>query len=147
LDLRSESPKWATLKGPSASRDVVTRAPIYLDDRRAATHTYYGTQFWEAGNRMVIMPAPGMDWNQLPDPPQGYRWADDMLVTMFDITSNEWDRPDRAARYPGKGDFTACLCCTDVSTGEIYYARSGDANLWKFNPATNVWAMLGQIGH
>lgn len=151
LDLSAVNPQWAMLRAPSSTADIIDSAPVYLDNRRAATHTYYATQFWEAGNRMILMAAPGMGFPSLPQPPSGFRWTDyNALNMMFSLDRAEWDAPDVNPGFPGSpnSDWTACMACTDASTGEIYYARSGDnGRFWKFNPATKVWTQLPNINH
>lgn len=151
LDLSQAAPQWAMLRGPSSTSDMIDSAPVYLDNRRAATHTYYATQFWEAGNRLILMAAPGMGYPSLPQPPSGFRWRDsNALNMMFGLDTNDWDAPDINPGFPGatNSDWTACMACTDASTGEIYYARTGDnGRFWKFNPATKVWTQLSNIYH
>jgi hypothetical protein len=150
LDLSAATPKWTMIGAPSANVDIVDAAAVYLDGRRSSTHTYYGQQFDDRNDRLVILPAPGMGWSSLPRPPDTAPYNEPHLVMGFDVGRREWDPVDAYPIWPGarSSDFTACLACTDPVNGYFYYARNYDnGRLWRFSTASKTWQQLGSIGH
>lgn len=151
IALNTNSPGWTMLRGPSATAVMYDDVPAYGDGRRAATHTYYNTQFDNAANRMFVMPAPGMFWSAgLPAAPSGYAFTDNNRPMAFSLSTNDWESFGTHTSWPGAlgSDFTAGLCCSNALTGDIYFARSGDSGkFWRYAPGTRTWTQLTNIGH
>ena len=155
LRLSVDSPAWSMLRDTTPQNQVVNDAAVYLDYRRSATHTYWLTQFVEALNRLAIFPAPGMGDGQYASITSAnaahvsaYSGG---IVASFSLDTNDWDATVMQstgsgviATWPGSGDFTASLCCTDHSTGNVFLAREGEGthSLWKWTRATNAWSQL-----
>lgn len=154
LDLSADAPAWTELLSSSGLAQLVNDSFCYLDYRRAATHTYYATQFIDDDDCMVIMPAPGMGSDDLNDETSANQSFVDAhaneAICAYSL-NGDWDHetvestgsgtyPD----YPGNGDWTACLVAKDASTGDIYYAREGDSahRLRKLTRSTKAWSSL-----
>lgn len=143
IALSADSPAWTELRGYSAPATVYNAVEVYADDRRSSTHTYYGTQFLQAANRMLIMPAPGPGAEgALPAAPGGYAYPDGWNgLCAFSPATNDWLDPEHYDVWPGGGDFTAALAAANPLTDEVYYARTSDSGrLWKFSGGT--WSVL-----
>lgn len=155
LNLNSESPGWSVLKTASANATIYDQTEVYSDNRRAATHTYYATQFLQSQNRVVIMPSPGMFNSGAPSAPGGFQYPDGTgLVCSFSLSTNDWEAIDTVARPVNggagggiEGDFTAQRVCANPSTDEIFLSRYGATNgrAWKYNPNTNSWAATNSV--
>lgn len=156
ITLGVNSPAWSQLRGPSPDSTVVNFAPVNRDFRRASTHTYYSSHFINQDNRLVLTPAEGPNAASLPnDAAFRAAYPSDRLMCSFSLDTGDWDASQVQAsgrgyyaNWPGAGDWTACLACSDPTTGDIYYARSGGSGqLWKFTRASNAWAALATISH
>lgn len=157
LALNVDSPRWVQLRASSANSAMLNVSPVYYDYRRSATHTYYSLQFINADNTLALAPSPGMAYsNVLPDDPSwNTRFLHQRLFCSFSLDTNDWDASivqstgsGRYADWPGQGDFTAALCCSDPITGDVFYARSGDnGRFWKWTRVSNTWSTLSPIYH
>lgn len=149
LELGVDVPGWVELRAPTADVDLLDQAEVYADGRRAATHTYYNTQFLDSQNRMVIMPAPGMFWDALPSPSASYPYRDGAnVMCAFSMATNDWLDPVTIQPWPGTGDFTSALACKNPATDDLYYARNNDSGrFWKWTAATNTWSQLAALWH
>lgn len=150
ITLNSATPQWTQLRAPTIGSLCYDGVAVYGDNRRAATHTYYCTQFLDSQNRMVIMPAPGMGWPEgLPAAPGGFPYLDPWLgMCAFSLATNDWLAPETLAIWPGTGDFTAALSCRNPATDDLYYARAYDSGrFWKWTAATNTWSQLPDLWH
>lgn len=159
LTLSVDNPAWVELRPSTPLASVLNSSAVYLDYRRAATHTYYGIQFVNQDNRLAILPAPGMGdsrFNEVTSANSSFvsAYPGNRTFCSFSLTTGDWDAETvrttgrgHYADWPGGGDFTACLCCMNPATGDIYYSRNGDTNgrLWKWTRATNSWSTLGSI--
>lgn len=141
LQLNTASPAWVQLRAPTPNASVIDAAQFYLDNRPAATHTYYATQFVEAQNRMLVMPSPGLG-GLGPAAPGGWPYGGSSRSFSFSVAGNDWDAPDFIARFPGGGDFTCCLCAKHPVTEEIYYSRNYGDGWYRFTPSANTWTKL-----
>lgn len=144
LDLLADRPAWEQWRAPTANADIVNAAQFYLDNRPAATHTYYATQFIDRLNRMVVFASGGLN-GPFPAAPLAYPYTGTSRSASFDVTRRDWDAPDYIAQYPGTGDPTACLCVRHPLTGDVYYARNSGDGLYRWLSAANRWDRLGNL--
>ena len=144
LKLNTETPKWVELSPPTTNSQLINRSQYYLDLKPSATHTYYGTQFIDARNRMIVVASPGMDFGALPIPPTDWAYANLSSYSFsFNLATNTWDKPEYFASYPGGGDYTAALVVKHPVTEDIYYSRSyGGSAWWRWTQRTNTWSKL-----
>ena len=142
LKLNTETPRWLELSPPTPNNKTINRSQYYLDLKPSATHTYYGTQFINARNRMVVVASPGMD-SALPPPPANWPYANVAIHTFsFNLATNTWDKPEYFASYTGGGDYIAALVVKHPVTEDIYYSRSYSGGWWRWTQATNTWSKL-----
>lgn len=141
LQLLSDQPRWEELAPASPNSEVINGSQFYLDNRPAAVHTYYATQFIDSQNRMVVISTPGLN-GPFPPPPAGFAFTTDTRSFSFDMASRHWDAPDRIARFPGTGDYFACLCVKHPWTDTVYYSRNGGSGWYSWEPATDQWKRL-----
>jgi hypothetical protein len=145
LNLYSETPRWTQLRAPSANDQVLNAVQFYLDNRPAATHTYSATQYINRSNRMLVMPSPGL-LGAFPAAPAGYPYSGASSRTFsFNFAASDWDHPDYIANFPGRGDFTACLCCKHPYTDDVYYSRSYSDGWYRWASAYNRWDKLSNV--
>jgi hypothetical protein len=141
--LNTETPAWVELRAPTPDAYVINTAPLYLDYRPAASHTYMATQFIDQLNRFVIVAPPGLlgPW---PAPPAGWPLANDHSP-CFNLVTNDWEAPTYIGTYNGGGEFIAALTVKHQMTGDIYMARL--YSYWyKWTRSTNTWSNLGPAG-
>lgn len=141
LALNVEHPQWVQLAPPSPNDQVINVSQYYLDQRPAATHTYYATQFIESQNRMVVMASLGLN-GPFPAAPSGFATTFDTRSFSLDLTRGQWDEPDHIAQFPGRGDVFACLCVKHPTTEAIYYSRNYGDGWYRWEPAINRWTRL-----
>lgn len=153
ITLAANAPQWAELRPSSPLSTIRNFAPVNTDRRRAATHTYYYTQFVEQDNRLVLLPELGVNSSSVPTDPTWNEFTPydaRSLVCSFSLTLNDWDWQEIQATgngfYPNQpilnGDWTSSLCVTNPMTGDMYRAQEGDSRLLKYTRATNSWAAL-----
>jgi len=143
LKLNTETPRWVELSPPTPNNQIINRSQFYLDLKPSATHTYYGTQFINARNRMVVVASPGMDSSALPPSPANWPYADVAVHTFsFSLATNTWDKPEYFAKYTGGGDYIAALVVKHPVTEDIYYSRCYSGGWWRWTQATNTWSKL-----
>ncbi|MFG6416565.1 hypothetical protein ACG02S_21955 [Roseateles sp. DC23W] len=144
LDLLADSPRWVELCRPSARTDVLNNAQFYLDNRPAAVHTYYATQYIERLDRMVVVASKGL-LGPFAEPPAGYPLVGMSRSFSFDRSKGDWDGPDYISQFPGSGDPTACLCVGHPLTGDIYYSRNSGDGWYRWTSITNRWDRLSSV--
>lgn len=143
LKLNTETPRWVELSPPTPNSKIINRSQYYLDLKPSATHTYYGTQFINARNRMVVVASPGMDSSALPPSPANWPYADVAVHTFsFSLATNTWDKPEYFAKYTGGGEYIAALVVKHPVTEDIYYSRNYSGGWWRWIQATNTWSRL-----
>lgn len=148
LVLNTPVPAWSQLRGPSANADLIKETPVYLDLRRAALHNYWSTQFDSVNNRMLIVSSGGMHGTTgtPPAPPGNWEWPiNDAVFMGFDLGTNDWTHPNDLARFPWGSSGSADLCCTNYATGEIFYVKSQQGSMYKYNPSSDVWINVGSF--
>lgn len=155
LTLNTESPGWSMLRTSSADATMYDQTEVYSDNRRAATHTYYSTQFLQSLNKLVILPSLGIFQSGAPSAPGGFQYPDGTaLVCSFNLGTNDWDAIDTIARPLNggagggiEGDWTAQRVCVNPITDEIFLSRYGATNgrAWKYNPGTNSWSSVNSV--
>lgn len=141
LNLLADKPAWEQLRAPSPNSDIVNGVQFLLDNRPSPAHTYYATQFIDRLNRMVVFASPGSDGN-FPPAPAGYPYAGGSRSFSFDLLKGDWDAPDYIAKFPGAGDFFACLCVRHPLTGDVYYSRNYGDGWYRWTATTNRWDKL-----
>lgn len=144
LDLLADRPAWVELLAPSKNADIINSTQFYLDNRPAATHTYYATQFIDRLNRMVVFASPGLD-GPFPPAPANSALTGASRSFSFDVAKKEWDAPDYIAPFPAGGDFTACLCVRHPLTGDVYYSRNFSSHWYRWTAAANRWDRLSGV--
>ena len=148
LALNVTTPAWAQLRASTTNANIIDQGQFYLDLRPASTHTYYGSQFIDVLNRMIIVPSPGLSGpTTFPPMPAGwpYTYNDKAARSFsFNFTTGDWDSPDYVALYTGGGDFTAGLTVKHQLTGDIYMARNGSSGWWRLSP-NNTWTLLSNV--
>lgn len=163
LRLSADDPAWVELRPSTVTADIVNNSAVYLDYRKAASHTYNTTQFIEQDDRLVIMPYAGLFASSMPDASaQWQAWYPEKRVTAsfsaVDWTAynagNDWDRaqmmaetgtprrgfyPTLPSNYVGAG--WGMSGCSDPVTGDLY---SGDnaSGLWRMNRAAGAWSQV-----
>ena len=144
LQLNTETPRWVELSPPTPNSKIINRSQYYLDLKPSATHTYNGTQFINARNRMIVVASPGMDFaSGLPPAPANWPYANGSTHTFsFNLATNTWDKPEYFANYTGGGDYTAALVVKHPVTEDIYYSRNYSGGWWRWTQATNAWSKL-----
>lgn len=146
LILNTATPAWSQLRAPSANADVLNDAQFYLDNRPAASHTYWHQQFLEAKNKLIVVTGGrifSMVGPATADPSYTY-YSNDPRTPAFDLGANDWDAPSSLASFPGTGDKTAALCCKHPVTEDIYYSRG--APWWKYSASLDTWTQLSSAG-
>lgn len=147
IRLGESSPVWEEVLAsspPSAMRNGV----VYEDGRRAATHSYWGTQYIEQLDRTFLFQCYGTDTQNpaVPQVPSSY--PDNNYIMAFNHASGDWDPPDRWARWPKVGfdSWFGAFGCLNVLTGKAYAASQYDGgNLREFDPALNRWTTVMTI--
>lgn len=142
LALNVATPKWVELHEASKNSDIIDKAQFYLDNRPAATHTYYTTQFIDALDRMIVFGGGGLNGLGFPKPPADWPYFGSRRSFSFNMATKEWDSPDYVAQYPGDGDATAALAVKHPVTGDFYYSRSYGTRWYKWTQSTNIWTKL-----
>jgi hypothetical protein len=144
LQLNTETPRWLELSPPTPNKQIINRSQYYLDLKPSATHTYNGTQFINARNRMIVVASPGMDFaSGLPPAPANWPYANGSAHTFsFSLATNTWDKPEYFANYTGGGDYIAALVVKHPVTEDIYYSRNYSSGWWRWTQATNTWSKL-----
>ena len=143
LKLNAETPRWVELSPPTPNNKIINRSQYYLDLKPSATHTYYGTQFINARNRMIVVASPGMNSDSLPPPPANWPYANSAVHTFsFNVATNTWDQPEYFADYTGGGDYIGALVVKHPLTEDIYYSRSYSGGWWRWTQVTNTWSKL-----
>jgi len=146
LALNTERPSWQQLRAPSDNATVLNGVQFYLDKRPSATHTYYATQFIESTGRLMVIGSPGVSGQLFVEPPGDYPFKGDLRSFSFDLSRGDWDAPDHVASFPGKGDFTACLCVKHPVSDDIYYSRNYGDGWYQWIAAQNRWLRLSGNG-
>jgi hypothetical protein len=141
LALNVDTPRWVQLRAPTPNSQIINGTQFYVDLRPSSTHTYYATQFIDSLNRMVVFASPGVQ-GPFPSAPGGFAYTGEKRSFSFNVGAGDWDSPDYIARFPGSGDFTACLCVKHQSTGDVYYSRNYGDGWYKWTAATNSWSKL-----
>ncbi|MBI3348050.1 MAG: hypothetical protein HY020_12685 [Burkholderiales bacterium] len=145
LDLLADQPAWAELRGPSATTDLLNKTQFYLDNRPAASHTYYASQFIDRLNRLVVFPSAGLN-GSFPATPTNYAYTGTTRSFSFDFGKKDWDAPDYVARLPNdNGDLNACLCVRHPLTGDVYYSRNGSNDWYRWTSTANRWDRLSSV--
>jgi hypothetical protein len=144
LQLNTANPRWVQLRAPSANSAIINGTQFYLDLRPSSTHTYYATQFINALNRMLVFASPGIS-GSFPSPPAGFPYTGDKRSFSFNVASGDWDAPDYVARFPGSGDFTACLGVKHPWTEDVYYSRNYGDGLYRWTRVSNTWVKLSNV--
>jgi hypothetical protein len=142
LALNVTTPKWVELHEASKNSDIIDQTQFYLDNRPAATHTYYTTQFIDALDRMIVFGGGGLNGLIFPRPPVDSPYFGTRRSFSFNMATNEWDSPNYVAQYPGDGDPTAALAVKHPLTGDFYYSRSYATGWYRWTQSTNTWAKL-----
>ncbi len=145
LNLLADQPTWTQLRAPTANADVVNKGQFYLDNRPAATHTYYASQFIDRLNRMVVFASAGLN-GPFPDMPANYALTGATRSFSFDLNKGDWDTPDYIARLPNdNGNVNACLCVRHPLTGDVYYARNSVNDFYRWTSSSNRWDRVGTV--
>lgn len=149
LVLNTANPAWVELRAPSLAADIYNLVSVYGDNRKAAQHTYWATQYDQINDRMLILSAGGMNDSGIPAAPANYPYpsGSPAISMAFQYGGvNDWLPPDTLPVMPytlKNGD----LCCADSATGEIFINSSatngGPGVMYKRDPATGTWASVG----
>lgn len=146
LALNVATPQWTQVRGPTANADIVDAAQFYLDNRPAATHTYYATQFIESANRMVVFSSQGLNGpSMFAAPPVNYPYGGDKQSFSFNMATGDWDAPDYIAQYPGTGDFIAAMCVKHPWTDDVYYSKCYGSGWYRWASSANSWTKLSSV--
>jgi hypothetical protein len=146
LALNVPTPAWKQLRGPTPNSQVINLTQFYLDDRPAATHTYYATQFIDELNRMVVFASPGLNGKLFPAAPADFPYVGATRSFSFDVAAGDWDSPNYIAQFPDKGNYIACLCVKHPWTGDVYYSRGGGDGWYRWTRISNTWSRLSGEG-
>lgn len=141
LALNVAAPQWAELRAATANADIINAAQFYLDNRPAATHTYYASQFIESLNRMMVFASPGLN-GTFAAAPNGYPYVGDKRSFSFNVSAGDWDAPDYVAPFPGSGDYFAGLCVKHPWTDDVYYSRNYGSGWYRWTRVSNSWTRL-----
>lgn len=163
LRLSADDPAWVELRPSTVTADIVNNSAVYLDYRKAASHTYNTTQFIEQDDRLVIMPYAGLFASSMPDASaQWQAWYPEKRVTAsfsaVDWTAynagNDWDRaqmmaetgtprrgfyPTLPSNYVGAG--WGMMGCSDPLTGDLYTGDNA-AGLWRMKRSAGTWSQV-----
>ncbi|MDE2437240.1 MAG: hypothetical protein KGM49_13375 [Sphingomonadales bacterium] len=141
LALNVAAPQWVELRGPTPNAEIINAAQFYLDNRPAATHTYYASQFIESLGRMMVFASPGLN-GTFAAAPSGYPYVGDKRSFSFNVAAGDWDAPDYVDQFPGSGDFFGCLCVKHPWTDDVYYSRNYGSGWYRWTRITNSWTRL-----
>lgn len=141
LDLLADRPAWKQLRAPTPNEYIVSGVQFFLDKRPSAAHTYYSTQFIDRLNRMVVFAQAGAH-GAFPPAPANYPYTGASRSFSFDMGKGDWDEPDYIARFPGSGDYLACLCVRHPLTGDVYYSRNMGDGWYRWTATANRWDKL-----
>lgn len=149
LALNADAPRWVQLRGPTPNDQIISygqdmgpRVQFYLDLRPSAAHTYYATQFIDGLNRMVVFASQGYSGPSNTPVPAGWPNIGDTRSFSFNLGTNDWDTMDYVARFPGDGDYIACLCVKHQGTGDVYYSRNYGDGWYCWSAGSNSWRRL-----
>jgi len=146
LTLNTDTPHWVQLVASSPPSTWISNVEYYLDYRPAAVHTYWGTQFIDARNRMLIMPSTNYISPLVPDAPAGWPYVGDPgYLISFNMNTNQWvdarDPEIANVRYPGGGSYWAAMTVKHPVTEDVYYNRA-NGGWYRWTEATNTWVKL-----
>jgi hypothetical protein len=144
LALNVENPQWVQLRGPTPNSDVLNASQFYLDNRPAASHTYWATQFIDPLNRMLVFASRGLN-GPFPVAPANFPFTGYNRSFSFNSTTGDWDAPDYIAPYTGNGDDLGAMCVKHPVTGDVYYSRNSSSQWWQWQCASNTWSKLSAI--
>lgn len=160
LALGVETPAWTQLLAPTPASDVINATSVYLDYRRSSIHTYCNTQFYEAGNRVLLLTGGGPNSVAISQAADDWPWltgehpavqsaakTESKPHMAFDLGANAWTAPDELAPIPAGVGGSSAICCTNQQTGEIYAKAGGWDLMKKYDPATDTWSAAGNAGY
>lgn len=147
IRLGEDSPQWEMVKAPTP--ETLIKSGIVFDDgRRAATHSYLGTQYIPQLDRTFLMQCYGVDnTSNYPvstlypkNTGDGLGWR---YIMAFNHGTGDWDPPDRWAMWPDTSyaSWYGCFAVTDITTGECWAAPTS-GQLRKFDFTTNSWSSV-----
>lgn len=145
IELNTEVPAWVQRKASTVAAQIHQRTPVYLDNSRSASHTYWATQYDNVNDRMLIVSTGGpFDANGVPncDPSWPYQMGGNVLMGL-DRATNLWTAPTQLAAFPFGSTSSADMCCTDPLTSDVYFVKSQQGRLWRYSPAANSWTDVG----
>ena len=133
IDYALDSPVHVILRQPTPAASVQQYASHYLDGRPTSTHSYYASWAWDG--KLYRMG-------------NGSTWAGDGHITytthVYDLAANDWDGHDT---YPNTS-WADCLAadkagqCQDPDNGDVYFPKSSEARLRRFNRAAGTFTDL-----
>jgi hypothetical protein len=134
---------WQELHPPSAYDDIINNAEYYLDLTPSSIHTYWALQFDQLRNRLMRVSKSGLLMLGIPEPPSGWGYpAGSGGMAAFDAETNSWLYPGTLAAMPAGGtDYSAC--CSDPTTGDVYWVAQMGYAVQKYTAATNTWSFVG----
>ena len=142
LALNVATPAWVQLRAPTPDSAVLDRAQFYLDNRPAATHSYYATQYIDRLDRMMVFSSAGLTGLGTAAP-ANYPYTSSIGRSFsFNYQARDWDAPDYVAQFPGIGDSIACLCVKHPVTGDVYLSRNSGDGWYRWTAALNTWRRL-----
>jgi len=144
LALNVATPGWQELRGPTPNADIINLTQYYLDNRPAATHTYYATQYINALDRMLVFASAGLN-GPFPTAPADFPYTGGARSFSFNLSALDWDRPDYVAQFPSGGDYIACLCVKHPWTEDVYYSRNYSDGWYRWTRASNSWSKLSNV--
>lgn len=160
IALNTDAPQWVERKARSAIEDVIKNASVYLDNTRAAIHTYCSTQYDQANDRMVIVSGSGLHgtWTTLVTAtPSDWPWLTSYAdsppspilnpMMAFDYTTNQWLAPDALPLLPANVGGSDSLCCSNPDGTEVYAAAQGWNSIQRYTFATEAWEVVGSAGY
>lgn len=153
LELNVDTPAWRELHPHIENQYIYNLTAVWGDMtlgifQRAAVHTYWGTQFDQAHNRVLWYTGGGMNATGLTPTPADWPYANNTNTPMmaFDMNTNTWLHPDTLGPLLYMGISTASMICCDPVTNIMYRVASDGSILRSYDPATNTYGTVGTIG-
>jgi hypothetical protein len=145
LQLNTAVPAWIQTKAPSTSGNIIQLSPVYLDYTRASLHTYWGTQYDDINDMMLIVSSNGSLNVVLPNPPPGWPWpsASSTVFMGQKHSDKQWTAPNELPALPWGQSSSGDLCCKNDLTGEIFYVKGQGGSMHKYSPLTKTWSVVG----
>ncbi|MDE2396831.1 MAG: hypothetical protein KGM91_15460 [Burkholderiales bacterium] len=150
LALNVEKPAWAQLRAPTPNAEILNGqgdgnggpTQFNLDRRPTATHTYWGTQFIDPLDRMMVFAGPTYSFTASAATPKGWGYKTAGRAYSFDMARNDWDAPDFVAAFPDSGSFYGELCVKHPATHDVYRSCNGGRGIWRWSAGSNRWTLL-----